>query len=127
MHQYFSVFLLSLAFLLTSCVSLTGSEEASRIVSDVWNESCVQINNETMVLKTRYNPLPCDESLKFEVELFGYFRHIKITGNDGDLVSFQKYAREHRAQPYFEYAYQRTDEIYTSSCGQQHYVLVIGR
>ena len=127
MNQYFSVILLCLAFLKMSCTSLSGRDEASRLVSNAWNDSCVQITNEDLVLKTRYNPLPCDENLKYEAELFGHYRHVRITGSDESMALFQKYDRDHRTQSFFEYTYQRSDEIYTSSCGQQHHVLVLAK
>ena len=127
MHQYFCVILLSLAFLMVSCMSMSGRDEAARLVSNAWKDSCLQISNEDLVLKTRYNPLPCDENLKYEAELFGHYRHVRITGSQEDMALFQKYEREHRTQSFFEYSYRRSDEIYTSSCGQQHHVLVLAQ
>ena len=112
-----------LSFGLMSCASLSGLDDASGRVDKAWNESHKRLVNEKLELKTRYNPLLCDEKLKYEVALYGQFRHVYVEGDDKAAESLLKYSRSYKQNEVFEYNYYLTDDIYTSSCGQQHYIL----
>ena len=118
-----NIVMIVFSFGMTACASLSGQEDAASRIDKAWSESHRRLVNEKLRLQTRYNPLSCDEKLKYEVALYGQFRHVYIDGDDKNLELLMKQARSYKQNEVFEYNYYLTDDVYTSSCGQQHYIL----
>ncbi|MBQ9818102.1 MAG: hypothetical protein IJM59_11665 [Proteobacteria bacterium] len=75
-------------------------------------------------LLTRFNPCECDETLMFEVYLYGQWQYIRMAGTEEELVWLHEQAKQHDAGQSFIVWYMLTNELYTTKQGQSCHVLL---
>ena len=88
-----------------------------------WDISYITQTQLPTNLKVRYNPSKCDENLKYEANIYGHFRHVELVGSKSEMAQLDQEAQRYRFQEIFTYTFWLTNTLYTSACGQQHFVL----
>lgn len=91
----------------------------------LWVESNDQITRVPCELKTRYNPSPCDENLQYEVNIHGQYRHVSIQGTEDELAALKQATQNAQGVDSVRWPFIFSDQLYTSGCGQYHYILRI--
>lgn len=98
---------------------------ASDYVEFALEESVRFVHNNPMVFLTRENPSTCEPELKYELEVYGEWRHVMIVGESSQWEAFKKKAMEVPSGMPFEGLYLISQEIFVGQCGQKYYMFQI--
>ena len=115
--------------LLSSCSTLTPTAQAIKRggqgVDRAFRNSYETLYEQPVEIETRFNPCSCDPALEFEANFYGQWRHVIIRGSDTAMAVFREKVRNLELHQVFEYSYRLSDELYTSTTGQNYYTLMI--
>ena len=118
-----------ISLFLSSCSTLTPTGQAikrsSQGVDRAFRSSYETLYDQQVEIETRFNPCSCDPALEFEARLYGQWRHVIIRGSDTAMTAFREKVRNLEMHQVFEYSYRLSDELYTSTTGQNYYTLMI--
>ena len=121
--------IIALILFLSSCSTLTPRSQAIKRsgqgVDRAFRSSYEALYEHQVDIETRFNPCSCDPALEFEARFYGQWRHVIIRGSDTAMTRFREKVRDLELHQEFDYSFFLSDDLYTSTTGQNYYTLIL--